>query len=82
MSSPNEKFKKSNEEDEKANKTAYEKWVEGYNSFLSQEGQDEYHQRNKTWKASARKCREETADNVDEPIQILLVHFKCIQTSL
>ena len=37
------KLKKSNEEDEQASKTAHEKWVEGYNYFLTQEGQDVYH---------------------------------------
>jgi hypothetical protein len=47
MSSPYKKLKKSNEEDEQASKTANEKWVEGYNYFLSQEGQDDHHQRNK-----------------------------------
>jgi hypothetical protein len=43
MSSPYKKLKKSNEEDEQASKTANEKWVEGYNYFLTQEGQDVYH---------------------------------------
>jgi len=34
MSSPRKKLKKSNDEEEHRNKTANEKWVEGYNYFL------------------------------------------------
>jgi hypothetical protein len=49
MSSPCKKLKKSNDEEEHRNKTANEKWVEGYNYFLSQEGQDEHQRRNEEW---------------------------------
>jgi hypothetical protein len=76
MSSPHKKLKKSNEEDEHRNKTANEKWVEGYNYFLSQEGQDEHHQRNKEWKACVRKGREETGDNIDAPISDIVSPFQ------
>jgi hypothetical protein len=44
MSSPHKKLKKDNEEDEKANKHADEKWIEDYNYFWSQEVQEDYHQ--------------------------------------
>jgi hypothetical protein len=46
MSSPRKKVNKSNDEDEDRNKTANEKWIEEYNYFWSQEGQEEHQRRN------------------------------------
>jgi hypothetical protein len=43
---------------------------------LSQEGKDEYHQRNEEWKARVRKSREETGDNIDEPISDIVSPFQ------
>jgi len=82
MSSPRKKLKKSNEEEEDRNKTANEKWVEGYNYFLSQEGQDEHQRRNKEWKARVRKCTEETGDNIDAPISDIVSPFQMQPNSL
>jgi hypothetical protein len=82
MSSPHKKFKKSNDEEEHRNKTANEKWVEGYNYFLSQEGKDEHQRRNKEWQASVRKHREETGDNIDSPVSDIVSPFQTHPNSL
>jgi hypothetical protein len=71
MSSPRKKLKKSNDEEEHRNKTANEKWVEGYNYFFSQKGQEEHQRRNEEWHGCVRKHGEETGGNIDAPIQIL-----------
>jgi len=44
---------------------------------LSQKGQEEYYQRNEEWKAHVRKHREETGDDIVEPISdifLVVVH--------
>jgi hypothetical protein len=82
MSSPCKKLKKSNDEEEHRNKTANEKWVEGYNYFLSQEGKDEHQRRNEEWQAHVRKHREETGDNIDAPISDIVSPFQMHPNSL
>jgi hypothetical protein len=82
MSSPRKKLKKSNDEEEHRNKTANEKWVEGYNYFLSQEGQEEHQRKNEEWQARVRKHREETGDNIDAPISDIVSLFQTHPNSL
>ena len=82
MSSPRKKLKKSNDKEEHRNKTANEKWVEGYNYFLSQEGQDEQQKINEEWQARVRKHREETGDNIDAPISDIVSPFQTHPNSL
>jgi len=82
MSSPRKKLKKSNDKEEHRNKTANEKWVEGYNYFLSQEGQDEHQRINEEWKARVRKHRKETGDNIDAPISDIVSPFQMHPNSL
>jgi hypothetical protein len=79
MSSPRKKVNKSNDKEEHRNKTANEKWVEGYNYFLSQEGKDEHQRRNKEWQARVRKHREETGGNIDAPISDIVSPFQTIR---
>ena len=82
MSSPRKKLKKSNDKEEHRNKTANEKWVEGYNYFLSQEGQNEQQKINEEWQARVRKHREETGDNIDAPISDIVSPFQTHPNSL
>ena len=82
MSSPHKKLKKSNDEEVHRNKTANEKWVEGYNYFLSQEGQEEHQRKNEEWHARVRKHREETGDNIDAPISDIVSPFQMHPNSL
>ena len=82
MSSPRKKSQKSNDEEEHRNKTANEKWVEGYNYFLSQEGQEEHQRKNEEWHARARKHKEETGDNFDAPISDIVSPFQTHPNSL
>jgi hypothetical protein len=82
MPSPCKKLKKSNDEEEHRNKTANEKWVEGYNYFLSQEGQEEHQRKNEEWHAHVRKHREETGDNIDAPISDIVSSFQTHPNSL
>ena len=82
MSSPRKKLKKSNDKEEHRNKTANEKWVEGYNYFLSQEGQEEHQRKNEEWQARVRKHREETGDNIDAPISDIVSPFQTHPNSL
>jgi hypothetical protein len=81
MSSPCKKLKKSNDEEEHRNKTDNEKW-EGYNYFLSKEGQDEHQRRNKEWQTHVRKHRKETGDNIDAPISDIVSPFQMHPNSL
>ena len=81
-SSPRKKLKMSNDEEEHSSKTAKEKWVEGYNYFWSQEGQEEHQKRNEEWQARVRKHREETGDNIDAPISDIVSPFQTHPNSL
>jgi hypothetical protein len=82
MSSPRKKLKKSNDKEEHRNKTANERWVEGYNYFLSQEGQEEHQRKNEEWHACVRKHREETGGNIDAPISDIVSPFQMHPNSL
>jgi hypothetical protein len=82
MSSPRKKVNKSNDEEEHRNKTANEKWIEGYNYFWSQESQEEYQRENEEWQARVRKHREETGDNIDAPISDIVSPFQTHPNSL
>ena len=82
ISSPCKKLKKSNDKEEHRHKTANEKWVEGYNYFLSQEGQEEHQRKNEEWQARVRKHREETGDNIDGPISDIVSPFQMHPNSL
>ncbi len=79
MSSPHKKLKKDNEEDEKANKHADEKWIEDYNYFWSQEVQEDYHQGKKEWKAHVRKYRE-AGVNINEPILDIVSPYQMLNS--
>ena len=66
MSSPRKKLKKSNDKEEHRNKTANEKWVEGYNYFLSQEGQEEHQRKMKNGR--------HVLGNTEKRLVIILMH--------
>jgi hypothetical protein len=72
---------KDNETDD-CNKSAHEKWMEGYGYFWSSEGQEEYNHTNEEWKARVMKHREETAAGINETISDIRCSYQMDPNSL
>jgi hypothetical protein len=82
MSSPCKKLKKSNDEEEHRNKTANEKWVEGYNYFFPRKVKMNIREETKNGRHVLGNTEKRLVIILMHQFQILLAHSKCIQTGL